>query len=244
MKACYDEQGLPDLGDFIEDGISADIIVEQNIMTHNGAGGAAGINLASVQDSIIRNNLIYGNDAAGITCWDNAYAEENELDSSEFGCRAVQITNNTMVDEEGNRGALILNQDARDMVVYNNIIIRDRFDAYEVIDRSGAGLQSGHNYYYALNLKNSDGMVAFDTDADSGSITDFSIDEGLANFVNPNFEAWVIVEDGWYSLNPDRPVYHLTADSILVDAGYPDYVSQFDAFGQAYINTPIGALGQ
>ena len=242
LKACYDEQGLPDLGEFFEDGISENIIVEQNIITGNGEGGAAGINLASVRNTTIRNNLIYGNGAAGIACWDNGYTEENELASSEFGCQNVQILNNTLVDETGNRGALILNQDARNLVVYNNIIVRDRYDTFEVIDRSGTGLQSGHNYYFALNLENSEGMVAFDTDADSGSITGFSVDEALANFVNPNFEPWIVPVDGWYSLNPDRPDYHLNGDSVLVEAGHTDYISVLDAFGEIRMDSAIGAF--
>lgn len=243
LKDCYDSQDLPDLGAYFEDGISENIIVEQNVITGNGAGGAAGINLASVRNSIIRNNLIYGNGAAGIACWDNGYAEENDLASSEFGCQAVQILNNTMVDETGNRGALILNQDAQAMTIYNNIIVRDRFDAYEVIDRSGTNLQSGHNYYFALNLENSDGMVRIDTDADSGSVTDFSIDEALANFVNPNFEPWIMADGDWYVLHPDRPDYHLADASVLVNASHLDYIPRLDVFGQMRTSSAIGALG-
>jgi hypothetical protein len=157
LKACYDTQGLPDLGAFIEDGISEGLIIEQNVMTGNGSAGGAAINLASVRHSIVRNNLAYGNFAAGIACWDNAYAEEKGLASSEYGCQDVTIANNTLVDGSGGRGALILNQDARDMRVFNNIIVRDRYDAYEIVGRSGQGLQSGANYLSAQSVEDSPG---------------------------------------------------------------------------------------
>jgi hypothetical protein len=152
IKTCYDSQGLPDLGEFFENGISENLIIEQNVITGNGAAGGAGINLASVHSSLVRNNLIYGNEAAGIACWDNAYAEEKGLPSSDFGCYQVQIANNTLVDETGGRGALILNQDARSMEVVNNIIVRgDRDDAYEIAEQANEGLRSARAYY-ALNL--------------------------------------------------------------------------------------------
>ena len=49
LKACYTGQGLPDRGAFFEDGISERLIIEQNVITGNGAAGGAGINLASVR---------------------------------------------------------------------------------------------------------------------------------------------------------------------------------------------------
>lgn len=239
IKACYDEQGLPDLGEFIEDGISEDLIIEQNVMTDNGSGGAAGINLASVRQSVVRNNLIYGNGAAGIACWDNAYAEEKGLASSEYGCQAVDILNNTIVDETGNRGALILNHDARDMRVYNNIIIRDRYDAYEVAVNSGSGLQSGYNYYFAQSIDESPGFGG-----DEHSLTGFSIPEALTHFVNPVFDLWVIEDMDWPSLNPTRPDYRLVTDSVLRQAGNTEVAPVLDLYGYPRAGTEIGAIAQ
>ena len=236
MKACYDSQGLPDLGLYIEDGISENLIIENNIMTDNGAAGAAGINLASVRHSVIRNNLIYGNHAAGIACWDNAYAEEKGLDVSDFGCHNVIIANNTLVDETGGRGALILNQDARDMQIFNNIIVRDRYDAYEITENSGTGLQSGNNYYFAQSVTDSPGF-----DADVDSFTGFTIAEALAHFVQPGFEPWLSLNSDSYTLNPNRPDYHVLADSVLATGGNPAYISTADLLGDARGNE-IGAF--
>ncbi len=242
VKACYDSQGLPDLGEFFEDGISTDLIIEQNVITGNGASGGAGINLASVRASWVRNNLIYGNDAAGIACWDNAYAEEKELPSSDFGCQAVEISHNTLVDESGGRGSLILNQDARDMVVMNNIIIRDRFDAYEITGRSGQGLMSRANAYSAQVVDESPGIAVGDDDPSSGSITGFSVADGLANFVAPGFAPWVNLDSPWPVLNPDRPDYHLRPDSPWLAAGLPGGVTLYQD-GAPRLENTLGALG-
>lgn len=237
LKTCYDEQGLPDLGEFFEDGISEYLIIEQNIITANGSAGGAGINLASVRNSVIRNNLVYGNEAAALACWDNAYAEEKGLDTSDFGCHDVRILNNTMVDESGERGALILNNDARRVVVFNNIIIRDRDDAYELANHSGEGLQSGHNYYSARYDEESP-----EASPEINSITGFSVADGLAQFVNPSFETWVVEDERWPVLNPARPDFRPNPDSSLLTAGNPAYASELDLNGQPRAGTEIGAL--
>lgn len=235
LKDCYDSQGLPDLGEFFEDGISENIIVELNVMYGNGEAGGGAINLASIRHSTVRNNLIYGNSASGIACWDNAYADEKGVGSSEFGCADVRILNNTIVDETGNRGALIINNDARNMQVFNNIIIRDRFDAYEISYRSSEGLQSGNNFYSARYEEETPAT------AEQNSITGFSVDEGLSEFMNPTFEPWIIETDGWFSLNPNRPDYRPIGGSRLIREGNPDVMIQYDFDGALRIGTEIGA---
>lgn len=242
LKACYDQQGLPDLGEYFEDGISEGFIIEQNVATGNGAAGGAAINLASVRNSIVRNNLIYGNRAAGIACWDNAYAEEKGLPSSQFGCADVTIANNTVVDETGNRGALILNRDNRDLTVVNNIIIRDRDDAYELAERSGQGLRSSHNLLSALTVEDSPGTLLLDTDAGSGSIVGVSVTEALSHFVSPGFAPWLLENANWPTLNPDRPDYHLRRDSDLIKSGNPAFAPTLDANASPRGNLEIGAL--
>lgn len=237
VKHCYDSQGLPDLGNSIEDGISEGWIIEQNVMTGNGAEGAAGINMASVRHSTVQNNLVYGNLAAGITCWDDGYAETKGLESSEFGCVDVTIVHNTMVDETGNRGALIISNDAREMTIANNIIVRDRYDAYEIIDRAGQGLLTGHNYYSAQNIENAAGVQDM-----GGNITGFSVNEALANFVAPGFAPWVLIEGPYPTLNPDRPDFHLQPDSVLATSGDATFSPTFDAAGNPRQGGEIGAL--
>ncbi|UCH26467.1 MAG: right-handed parallel beta-helix repeat-containing protein [Trueperaceae bacterium] len=238
IKACYDAQGLPDLGEFIEDGISENFIIEQNVMNANGEVGAAAINLASLRHSAVRNNLMYNNFAAGIACWDNAYAEEKRLDASVFGCEDVSITNNTIVDESGNRGALILNNDARSMRVFNNIVVRDRFDAYEIANRSGEDLLSGANYLFARSVDNSPGASD-----EIDSITGFGIAEALDQFVTAGFSPWVLEDGSWPELNPNRPDYRPRAESVLVGRAEATYLPTFDLDTRLRSDRVIGALG-
>ncbi|MBN1963603.1 MAG: right-handed parallel beta-helix repeat-containing protein, partial [Anaerolineae bacterium] len=242
LWACYQAQHLPDLGAYFEDGISEGLIIEQNVITGNGSAGGAGINLASVRDSIVRGNLLYGNFAAGIACWDNAYAEEKGLPSSAFGCQRVTIANNTLVDEAGNRGALILNQDARDLAVFNNVIVRDRFDAYEVTGRSGQGLRSDHNALSALAVEDSPGTLLLDDDPGSGSLMSFGVDEALAWFVAPGFSPWLIEDGPWPVLNPARPDFHPLPGSPLATAGDPTRGPIYDLSGTLRARSEIGAL--
>ena len=242
LKACYAGQGLPDRGGFFEDGVSERLIIEQNVITGNGAAGGAGINLASVRHSTVRNNLIYGNGAAAIACWDNAYAEEKGLASSAFGCQNVTIAHNTLVDEGGGRGALILNQDARDMAVFDNVIARDRFDAYEVTGRSGEGLRSGANYVSAQVVEDSPGVVLLDTDPASGSIVGGSLGDALSQFVAPGFAPWVLEDGPWPTLNPARPDFHPRPDSALVGLADPAYTPTLDLLGTPRASGTVGAL--
>lgn len=243
LKACYDSQSLPNLGEYIDDGISKDLIIEQNITTGNGEVGGGAINLASVRQSVIRNNLAYGNLAGSITCWDNAYADDKGLPNSVFGCATVTVVNNTVVEESGNRSAVVFMNDARSMTVYNNIIVRERSDAYEISARSGTDLRSGANYYYALDLINSPGKIIIDTDAGSGSITNFTISEALANFVSPNTNEWVLLGGAWPQLNPNRPDFHPLPNSILAQMANLTYMPATDIDGDVRSAPVIGAYG-
>lgn len=236
LFACYEWQGYGGEDRFYEDGISENLIIEQNIITGNGAAGGGGINLASVRHSYIRNNLIYGNDAAGITCWDNAYAEEKDLASSQFGCHDVWIIQNSIVDEVGGRGALIINHDARDMRVYNNILIRDRFDTYEIAVNSGSGLRSGNNYYFAQYIEESPGF-----NGDENSVTGFTVQEGISQFANPNFEPWILAQGDGYIFNSDRPDFRLNPNSSLLNMANLDVRPLYDLMGNPRANE-IGAL--
>src|SRR5262249_44934396 len=53
------------------DGITANAVLEGNVIYNNGVAGGAAINLASVRTSRIVNNLLYNNRAGGITGWDD-----------------------------------------------------------------------------------------------------------------------------------------------------------------------------
>ncbi|MBC7870811.1 MAG: right-handed parallel beta-helix repeat-containing protein, partial [Chitinophagaceae bacterium] len=244
IKACYDSQGLPNLGEYIDDGISQDLIIEQNVMTGNGELGGGAINLASVRNSIVRNNLVYGNQAGSITCWDNNYAADKNLASSVFGCDNVRVVNNTVMETavEPQRSAVVFTNDARNMTVYNNIIVRPRDDAYEISARSGTGLRSGANYYYRLEYVNSPGYITIDTSPGSGSVTNFTIPQAQANFVSPNNNNWVNLGGAWPQANPNRPDFRLKPTSALISMANPTYRPNTDYLGNVRVGNSIGAL--
>jgi hypothetical protein len=246
VKACYDSQGMPDLGENIEDGIHNGLIIEQNVMTGNGSIGGAAINMASVRNSVIRNNLVYGNEAGGIACWDDDYANGKGLPGkSPFGCQNDLIVNNTIVDNPGSRTALALINGATDMQVFNNIVVRNRSDAYEISNFSADGLESGHNYYFDLEISpNSTGWTLLDTDAGSGSITGFDLADALDNFVNGVFTPWVLDSGAWPTLNPARPDYHLVTGSTLISSGDASVGPVLDFDGHTRVGTEIGAFSE
>jgi hypothetical protein len=53
------------------DGRGLNFIIEDNVINENGKGGAGSLNLAGLQESLIQNNLIYGNFNHGIAQWDD-----------------------------------------------------------------------------------------------------------------------------------------------------------------------------
>jgi hypothetical protein len=54
------------------DGKGINFIIEDNVINENGKAGAGSLNLAGLQDSLIQNNLIYGNYNHGIAQWGDA----------------------------------------------------------------------------------------------------------------------------------------------------------------------------
>lgn len=87
--------------------------VEGNVIYGNGRKGGAGINMDGVQDSIILNNLLYGNLATGIAAFKQDAAE---------GPKNVQILNNTIVQANGARNPVQILEPAGKVTLRNNIL--------------------------------------------------------------------------------------------------------------------------
>jgi parallel beta-helix repeat protein len=95
------------------DGIITGAIIEGNIIHDNGVAGGAAINLDGVQDSIIRNNLLYNNHAGGISLYhiDAAAGSKNNV-----------IANNTIVMPSDGRWDLNITAGSTGNIVFNNIL--------------------------------------------------------------------------------------------------------------------------
>lgn len=121
------------------DGIITNAVVEDNIIYENGVGGGAAINLASVRNSLIRNNLLYNNHASGIAGWDNG-------DGNKWGTKKNTFFNNTIVQAENGRFALVLKNGSSGNQIKNNILVHKGIRGSIEIDRSSlSGLKSDYN---------------------------------------------------------------------------------------------------
>lgn len=107
--------GLRSSGDATQggDGIISGAVFEDNIIYNNGALGGAAINSDGLQDSIIRNNLIYNNRGSGIALFQGLSAA---------GPTGVQVLDNTIVMPSTGRYDLRITDVAGPLLVRNNIL--------------------------------------------------------------------------------------------------------------------------
>jgi hypothetical protein len=115
----------------VADGIISGAIIADNQIYRNARGGGAAINLQSVRDSLIVNNLLYSNLAGGIACFAD-YA------GPEWGCRNNRFLHNTIYfrPDQGRYGLQFL-EGSRGNVVRNNIIVAGLGPALEFDADSG-----------------------------------------------------------------------------------------------------------
>lgn len=97
------------------DGVITGAVIEKNMISENGSvSGGGAINLDGVQDSIVRNNVLYDNHASGITNfkWNGAQ-----------GPKGMKIYHNTIVMASDARWALQFRSTAGKSTVRNNILL-------------------------------------------------------------------------------------------------------------------------
>ncbi len=127
------------------DGISSGCIIENNLVYENGWDGGAAINLASVRDSQIRNNMVYYNYAGGIAGWDDGQGLN-------WGCKNLEIIHNTIYFRplEG-RWAISLKNGSTDATIRNNLLIGGAHGGFEFNTNSRVGIDIDYNIYYRYN---------------------------------------------------------------------------------------------
>lgn len=132
-----------------QDGIMSNNVVENNIFYDCGdGGGGAAINLAGVEDSIFRNNIIYGNEmAGGIANWDDGYSSWGDSGNFSFGCKNNQFLNNTIDCRACDRHALSFRNGSINNTFVNNIVLTTDRDAIGVDLQSNQGLTIDTNIY-------------------------------------------------------------------------------------------------
>jgi hypothetical protein len=124
------------------DGIITNALIEENEAYENGVGGGAAINLASVRNSTIRNNLLYNNHASGIAGWDDGAG-------TSFGTKNNAFLHNTIVMAADGRFALVLINGSTGNVIKNNILLHPGTRGSIETDRSS--LKNWQSDYNVVN---------------------------------------------------------------------------------------------
>lgn len=197
-----------------DDGVITGALVERNVIVDNGDGGA-GVNCDGVQDSVIRNNLILGGHASGITLY--------RIDGAEPSRRNLVI-NNTVVNASSGRWGITIRDGSTDNTVVNNIFIsRHSFrGAMDVHEDSQPGLVSDYNAVedvFTENGGDDGGLTLAQWRAATGQDMNSFVATESALFVAPSAGDFASAD------------YHLKAGSPALNAGTQAGVAQYDFEG-------------
>lgn len=130
------------------DGISSECVVERNFLLRNGlgtgmGGGGAAINLASVRNSTIRNNVLIANRATGIALWDDGQG-------TQWGSRDNVIVHNTVRHDAGQgRFAFLIWNGSTGNVLKDNLLVGGARGAISFTADSLSGFVSDHNVLFS-----------------------------------------------------------------------------------------------
>jgi parallel beta-helix repeat protein len=145
------------------DGISAGCEIDSNICYENGKLGGAAINLASVRDSVLSNNVIYNNYAGGIAAWDDEQGDS-------WGCRNLSIINNTIYFRPGQgRWCISLKNGSVNATVLNNLIFGGAKGSVELDETTFSSITMDYNIFFSSDYPG----IAENEDTD----TFYSLDE-------------------------------------------------------------------
>lgn len=215
------------------DGRGINFIIEDNVINGNGKAGGGSLNLAGLQDSLIQNNLIYGNYNHGIAQWgdanpyDRSYVEpgptsinqvRGPLDLPLWGCHGNLIRNNTVLMSNEGRAAMQCRHGSWGTKMRNNIFINDKASSIEIDNSSIYTLDSSDSVINALTYTDiQDALKSLATNLPEGSktISGVTQDQAASEFVRSSNEPWVIIEGNWWKLNPNRPDFHPKPNSKL-----------------------------
>src|SRR5262249_11768075 len=159
-----------------------------------------------------------GNFAHGIAQWDNANPWDKGEASPLWGCHGNVIRNNTVLMANPDRAAFQAIHGSWGSVVYNNVLVNDEPSSFEVDRRSMERLDAGPNVVGTVDYR--DGADALASRAvalpDRGRTVRGVTRARFAAEVRRYGEApWVLIEGGWWRLNPERPDFHPLPGSTL-----------------------------
>ena len=242
------------------DGRGFNYIIEANVINGNGRAGGAAINLAGVRESLIQNNLVYGNFASGIAEWDNG----NPFDAAQvdpgprtpaevtgadvlpiFGCFNNLVRNNTILMAVRSRPALLVGNGSWGTRAYNNVLVNDEMPSVELFNTSIWRFDAGHN---VLNQVNYEGpaaalkSLAISLPDGPGAVLGVTRQALAQSFVRAGEEPWVTIDGNWWKLNPKRPDFHpKPAAALLAGKGDARQLPRVDLDGKPRAHADIGA---
>ena len=242
------------------DGRGFNFIIEANVMNGNGRAGGAAINLAGVRESLIQNNLVYGNFSSGIAEWDNG----NPFDAAQvdpgpqspadvtgadvlpiFGCFNNLIRNNTIVMAVRSRPALLVGNGSWGTRAYNNVLVNDELPSIELHNTSIWRFDGAHNVLDRVNYEGpAAALKSLAISLPDGPRSTIGVTrQALAgSFIRGAEEPWVILEGNWWKLNPKRPDFHPKATAtLLAGRGDARQLPRTDLDGKPRSHADIGA---
>src|SRR4029079_15618611 len=179
------------------DGIISGALVEGNVIYGNGVGGGSGINCDGVQNSVIRNNLIYDTHASGISLY--------QIDGG-GGSSGNLVVNNTVIVAADGRWALNIQSRRTGNTVRNNI------------------LYSGHSFRGSIDIS-ADSLAGFTSDYNV-VMNRFTTDGGNSGQALAQWQASsgqgshsLVATPTQLFVNPAAFDFHLSSTSPAVDAG-------------------------
>jgi hypothetical protein len=214
-----------------------------------------------LQESLIQNNLIYGNFNHGIAQWDDAnpydesYVEPGPQSPNEvkgpanlplWGCRSNIIRNNTVLMGNKGRAAMQARNGSWGTVMRNNIFINDQPFSIEIFNTSIFRLDARFNVINTMSyteMPNALKALAIALPEGPSMTSGITREKIAGEFVRYGEEPWVIIEGNWWRLNPNRPDFHPRADSkLLAHRGDAREMPPRDLAGNVRRGPSIGAL--
>jgi len=241
------------------DGRGINFIIERNVMNQNGKLGGGALNLAAMSESLIQNNLIYGNFAHGIAQWDNRNpydeaAREPGPQKPEdatverlpiFGCRNNLFRNNTVLMDKRGRSALQAANGSFGTRAFNNVLINDSEPSIEIFGTALLRFEAGVNVINGVGYEGvTPDLRKIATALPDAPPTVRGVTRAAAagSFARYGEEPWIVIEGSWWRLNPARPDFHPKPGGMFAGKGDKKELAPIDLDGQARAGADIGAF--
>lgn len=175
-------------------GLIAGALVEGNVIHDNGVGGGSGINCDGVQNSRIRNNLLYNNHASGISLF---------RDDGGGGSMNNVVVNNTIVNASDSRWALNIKNGSIGNTARNNILLNLHPYRGSILIAPDSRLGFSCDYNLVTPRMSNDG---------GETVLDLGLWQALG------YDAHSVVGDASIFIDLAAGDYRPRADSLAVDA--------------------------